>query len=146
MQSDRGSTLIELIVVMVTAALGMAELRAHEENARSLASSIAQIKGGMGQPGATGWYPLAAKSSNQGVHEVACSHRPWMKTTGVAFMPVILPDFGVVAVTNVVGLAEPSVQCGLPGPGWVELKVPLPGLGVQGPPSTNDADTREAGR
>src|SRR5437763_9040487 len=35
-----------------------------------------------GQPGASGAYPAAPKNSAHGPHDVACSHRPWTKTTG----------------------------------------------------------------
>src|SRR5439155_14754247 len=36
-----------------------------------------------GQPGADGSYPSCRNLSIHGPHESACSHRPWMKTTGV---------------------------------------------------------------
>src|SRR6478736_8764154 len=50
--------------------------------ASGFARESATVSASPGQPGAIAAYPASSKSSTQGCHEVACSQRPWMKTTG----------------------------------------------------------------
>src|SRR3954453_3722075 len=61
-----------------------------------------------GHPGATASYPLVVKYSVHGVHELACSQSPWMKTTGMRLSGMAAPAQCCVGGTG----CRPDTVCG----------------------------------
>src|SRR6476619_7400815 len=78
------------------------------DGSERVSSTVAESPG---PPGAIGTSLARSKCSSHAPHDVACSHRPWMNTTGI-----LVSDMGTSGVVGTGSIIAPRVTGGFSQP------------------------------